>query len=234
MVNEGRKRGRGGKYIFQHLHFRAHTLKLDIVLAFELREHRVGVLSSILPPYKLASFFYPPLSQVTPPSTTLLPAKSNPPRIRRRCPESPIHTPTPTRPCTTTSRTRVSTTISAAGIAVATGGRRTGGAVTVAGVVLEEGGAGVALVEGGGGESAGGVRWERGRFVRLRWRGWWPGYLDAMVWCGDAGSEEGGGCGRVAFCGDRSGRRAGFLCLDLGKASAEDFCQTNFDGYEGE
>lgn len=175
------KWGRGTLYVFQHLHFRTHAFELRVVLALELGQDRVAVLPSITPPRPISIIYESarPLITLTlsvPPHPSLVPRPQiisygspfasptatvfipprlvafmfeHSPRIRRRRSESPpsssVH-PTPT-PVPTSPRTDP---IAACG---GTAGRLAVRPRAVAGVVLEKGGAWVALVEGGWSES---------------------------------------------------------------------------------
>jgi hypothetical protein len=211
LLEAGGEQGEGGggkgerAYVFEHLNLCAHPFKLDVVLAFQLREYGVGVLSPYLPQTPPQPLSFHTLPQ-PPPKTS-----SNSPRIWRRRPKPPIHgpTPTPTGPC---ARPAIITSARIPITRAGAGWRCAGWAVAVAGVVFEKGGAGVALVEGGGGESAG---FGRGGLVLVRgyggfvWGWGGGGYLCAMMWWeriwGVRAASLGGGVGGLL----RSARREG-------------------------
>lgn len=74
--SRGGEQGRGGKgraYVFEHLNLRAHPFKLDVVLAFQLREYGVGVLSPYLPqtPPSASSISHSPTPPPQKPQTHL-------------------------------------------------------------------------------------------------------------------------------------------------------------------
>lgn len=186
-MERGRKKKRTN--ILEHLDLGTYALEMLVVLVFELREHGVAVLASVYetprlqisllfcililptPPYNPISFpphssspFFP-LSHPHPillppfPPPTKRKRKPHIPRIRRRTPKPPI-TLLPRPSSRTRSPDTTPTTATTRGAVASIRGRRTASrAAAVAGVGVEEGGAGVALVEGGGGEAAGGGHW---------------------------------------------------------------------------
>ena len=149
--------GSGKTHVLQHLHLGAYALQMLVVLVLQLGEHRVAVLTSAhqtssasdsthttAPIPSLKPITNPTHSSRNPPISA--PAQTHLPRIRRRAPKPAIDLPhpAPAGPHTTATRPRI-----------AVPARRSArGAVPIAGVGVEEGGAGVALVEGGGAESA--------------------------------------------------------------------------------